>query len=105
MITQDNLVLTRAEPNGQGGVQLLYRVQNYGIAALSPAKEDVTALHWVVDVIKYKNKETLQYEVCHTTDLADKTLSFKNDKNLNEFLKKAFSYFKELDTLENMIKD
>ena len=80
----------------------MYRVHDYGIAALSPAKEDITALHWIVDVIKFKNKETLQYEICHTTELADKTITFKNDRTLNEFLRKAFEYFKKLNNLENM---
>jgi hypothetical protein len=47
----------------------------------------------------------LKYEVCHTTELAAKTLKFYNDKALNEFLGKAFKYFEELDLLENMLPE
>ena len=103
MLTEDNLVLTRIEPNGNGGTQFIYRVKGYGIAAISSPKEDISQLDWSVDVVKFQNEETLAYEICHSTDLAQKTLTFKNDKTLNEFLQKAFDYFRELDTLEGMM--
>ena len=104
MLIQENQVLTRIEPNGQGGTQFLYRVNDYGIAAVSSPQEDVSLIHWKVDVIKYQETDTLKYDLCHTTDLADKTLTFRNDKSLNEFLGKAFVYFKELQDLENMLE-
>ncbi len=104
MLIQDNQVLTRIEPNGQGGTQFLYRVNDYGIAAVSSPQEDVSQIHWEVDVIKYREASTLKYDLCHTTELADKTLTFRNDKSLNEFLGKAFVYFKELQDLENMLE-
>ena len=104
MLSQQNQVLSRIEPDGQGGTQFLYRVNDYGIAAVTSPQEDVAHIHWKVDVIKYKNNDTLQYELCHTTELADKSLTFRNDKSVNEFLKKAFDYFSELQNLENMIK-
>ena len=104
MLIQENQVLTRIEPNGQGGTQFLYRVNDYGIAAVSSPQEDVSLIHWKVDVIKYQEAGTLKYDLCHTTDLADKTLTLRNDKSLNEFLGKAFVYFKELQDLENMLE-
>lgn len=103
MITQKNLVLTRPATDGQGGLQFIYRVKDYGIAAVSPVNEDITMIQWRMDVIKFENAETLKHEICHTTDLADKTLTFRNDPSMNEFLEKAFVYFEELHTLENMM--
>lgn len=103
MLTDENLALTRAEPSGNGGTQFLYRIKNYGIAAVSYPNEDITLLNWSVDVVKFKNEETLTYDICHSTDLAKKTLTFRNDKSLNEFLQKAFGYFKELNSLEGMM--
>ena len=105
MLNQQNQVLSRIEPNGEGGTQFLYRVNQYGIAAVSSPQEDVSHIHWKVDIIKYCNSNTLQYDLCHTTQLADKTLTFRNDKSLNEFLGKAFVYFTELQSLENMLGD
>ena len=104
MLIQENQVLTRIEPNGQGGTQFLYRVNDYGIMAVSSPQEDVSLIHWQVDVIKYREADTLKYDLCHTTELADKTLKFYNDKSLNEFLDKAFVYFKELQDLEKMLE-
>ena len=104
MLIQENQVLIRIEPNGQGGTQFLYRVDDYGIAAVTSPQEDVALIHWKVDVIKYRESDILKYDLCHTTDLADKTLTFRNDKSLNEFLGKAFVYFKELQDLENMLE-
>ncbi len=104
MLIQENQVLTRIEPNGEGGTQFLYRVNDYGITAVSSPQEDVSLIHWKVDVIKYREAGTLKYDLCHTTDLADKTLILRNDKSLNEFLGKAFVYFKELQDLENMLE-
>ncbi len=103
MLTQENQVLARIEPNGRGGTQFLYRVNDYGIAAVTSPQEDVSQIHWRVDVVKYHDNETLQYDLCHTTELADKTLTFRNDKSVNEFLEKAFNYFTELKNLENML--
>ncbi len=104
MLTQENQVLTRIEPNGEGGIQFLYRVNDYGVAAVTSPQEDVALIHWKVDVIKYQNKNTLQYDLCHTTELASKTLTLRNDKLVNEFLEKAFVYFAELQNLENMLE-
>jgi hypothetical protein len=104
MLTQENQVLTRIEPNGLGGTQFLYRINNYGIAAVTSPQEDVSQIHWKADVIKYRDDLTLQYDICHTTELADKTLTFRNDKTLNEFLGKAFDYFAELQNLEKMLE-
>ena len=61
-------------------------------------------IQWQVDVIKYLDDKTLKFEICHTTDLADKTLTFRNDRAINEFIEKAFVYFEELNTLEKMIE-
>lgn len=96
MLIQDHLLLTRAEPSGNGGLQFLYRIGNYGIACVSRPKEDVTQINWEADVIKFKNEATVQYDLCHTTALANKTLTFRNDKTMNEFLTRAFEHFKEL---------
>ncbi|MFQ5482537.1 MAG: hypothetical protein ACE5ER_07245 [Nitrospinaceae bacterium] len=104
MLIQENLVLTRAEPNGNGGLQFLYRVRQYGVACCSAPKEDVTMINWEADVIKFKNQETLQFDVCHNTKLADHTLTFRNDKGMNDFLQKAFLYFEELNQLEKMME-
>jgi hypothetical protein len=104
MLTQEYQVLTRIEPNGQGGTQFLYRVSGYGVAAVTSPQENVAHIHWQVEVIKYKNIGTLQYDLCHTTELASKSLTFRNDKSVNEFLGKAFVYFTELQNLENMLE-
>ena len=104
MLTEQNQVLSRIEPNGQGGIQFLYRVNQYGIAAVANPQENVAHIHWAVDVIKYHDDKTLQYDLCHTTELANKTLTFRNDKSLNEFLGKAFDYFTELQDLEKMLE-
>lgn len=104
MLTKKNQVLARAEPSGNGGTQFVYRVDNYGITALSRPEEDVMMVHWKVDVIKFKSNSTLEHDLCHDTELADKTLVFRNDKTLNEFLGKAFDYLKELQNLENMLE-
>jgi len=103
MLIQDNLFLTRSNPSGLGGTQFLYRVKDYGLSALSGPQEEISMIHWEVEVIKFKNSETAEYEVCHSTELADKTLKFYTDKSLNEFLEKAFQYFEELDSLEKML--
>ncbi len=103
MLTQDNLILTRQEPAGQGGTQLIYRLNEYGLAALTRAQEEISMIHWEVDVIKFKDEGTLEFEICHTTELANKTLKFYNDKSLNEFLEKAFQCFRELSSLEKML--
>ncbi len=104
MLTEQNQVLSRTEPDGQGGTQFLYRVNDYGIAALTRPEEDVSMIHWKVDVIKFRDGHTLKYDICHATELADKTLTFRNDKSLNEFLEKAFGYFAELNDLEKMLE-
>ena len=103
MLIQDNLFLSRADPSGQGGTQLLYRVKDYGLTALTSAQEEISMIHWEVEVIKFTTPETAEFEICHSTELADKTLKFYNDKSLNEFLQKAFKYFEVLDSLEKML--
>ena len=104
MPTENNLALTRAESNGQGGQQFLYKINDYGLSAISPPMENITKIRWEVEVIKYKDRKTLDYEICHTTELADKTLVFNNDKSLDEFLLKAFDYLKEISLLEGMME-
>ena len=97
MLTQEHLVLTRAEPYGNGGLQFLYRIGFYGVACVSRPKEDVSLINWEADIIKFKNQNTLQYDVCYTTPLADKTLTFRNDQSMNAFLEKAFEHFQTLE--------
>lgn len=96
MLNQDNLILTRTEPSGHGGLQFLYRVGQYGVACVSRPQENVSHINWEVDVIKFKDEETIQFDLCHTTTLANKTLRLKNDKAMNEFLEKAFDHFKQI---------
>ncbi len=103
MLTDKNLILTRAEPNGNGGVQFLYKVAGYGVSAINRPQEEISQLNWELEILKYADGESIKFEVCHNTDLADKTLVFYNDKSVNEFLEKAFSYFEELGSLENML--
>ena len=105
MLIQDNLFLTRSNPSGNGGTQFLYRVKNYGLAALSGPQEEIAMIHWEIEVIKFTSPDTADYEVCHSTELADKTLKFYSDKSLNEFLQKAFQYFEELNSLEKMLPE
>ena len=105
MLIQDNLFLTRSNPSGNGGTQFLYRVKDYGLATLSGPQEEIAMIHWEVEVIKFTNPDTADYEVCHSTELADKTLKFYSDKSLNEFLHKAFQYFEELNSLEKMLPE
>ncbi|MBC8288245.1 MAG: hypothetical protein H8E42_12290 [Nitrospinae bacterium] len=103
MLIQDNIYLTRSNPSGQGGTQILYRLQDYGLTALSGPQEEIALIHWEVEVIRFTNLETADFETCHTTELADKTLKFYTDKSLNEFLQRAFQYFEELNSLEKML--
>ena len=105
MLIQDNLFLTRSNPSGNGGTQFLYRVKNYGLATLSGPQEEIAMIHWEVEVIKFTKPETADFEVCHSTELADKTLKFYSDKSLNEFILKAFQYFEELSFLEKMLPE
>ena len=105
MLIQDNLFLTRSNPSGNGGTQFLFRVKEYGLAALSGPQEEIAMIHWEVEVIKFTNPDTADYEVCHSTELADKALKFYSDKSLNEFLQKAFQYFEELNSLEKMLPE
>ena len=105
MLIQDNLFLTRSNPSGNGGTQFLYRVKDYGLAALSGPQEEIAMIHWEIEVIKFTSPDTADYEVCHTTELADKTLKFYSDKSLNEFLQKAFQYFEELNSLDKMLPE
>ena len=53
--------------------------------------------------LKFKDEKSTNFEICHNTELADKTLKFYTDKSLNEFIGKAFQYFEELDSLEKML--
>ena len=105
MLIQDNLFLTRSNPSGNGGTQFLYRVKNYGLAALSGPQEEISMIHWEVEVIKFTSPDTADYEICHSTELADKPLKFYSDKSLNEFLQKSFQYFEELSSLEKMLPE
>ena len=103
MLTQENLLLQRMAPDGNGGVQFLFKVNHYGVSAITRPQEDISLIHWEVDVIKYSGDEAVKFEPCHSTKLAEKSLRFNNDKSLNEFLATAFEYFNELGELENMV--
>jgi hypothetical protein len=103
MLIQDNLLLTRNNPSGQGGTQFIYRVNDYGLSALSSPQEEISSIHWEVEIIKYTSAKTVNFEICHSTELANKTLKFYTDKSLNEFIQKAFQYFEELNSLEKML--
>jgi hypothetical protein len=105
MITQDNLLLSRTEPDGQGGTQFIYRIESYGVSATTRPQEELSRIHWEVEVIKFKTGDTVIFDICHTTKLADKTLKLYNDSALNEFLDQAFTYLKELNSLENMLPE
>ena len=103
MLIQENLHLSRSAPDGKGGQQLLYKVNQYGISAITRPQEELSQIHWDVEVIKYQETAAIKFDICHDTELAGKALIFHNDSSLNEFLEKAFSYFKELGMLEGMV--
>lgn len=105
MLIQENLILSRTEPDGNGGMQFLYKIHQYGVCATNRPQEDVSHIHWDVDIIKYHTGDAIKFDSCHSTELADKSLKFYSDKALNEFLEKAFVYFKELEVLENMLPE
>ena len=105
MLTQKNLHLSRSAADGEGGHQFLYKVNQYGISAISRPQEELSQIHWDVEVIKYLETDAIKYEPCHNTELTDKALIFHNDSALNEFLEKAFDYFSELGVLEDMAKN
>ena len=102
MLIQKNLYLSRSAADGQGGQEFLYKVNQYGISAKSRPQEELSQIHWEVEVIKYQETAAIKFEICHDTELAEKALIFHNDSSLNEFLEKAFNYFKELGILESM---
>ena len=102
MLVQETLYLSRSAADGQGGQEFLYKVNQYGISAKSRPQEELSLIHWEVEVIKYQETAAIKFEICHDTELAKKTLIFHNDSSLNEFLEKAFNYFKELGILESM---
>ncbi len=104
MLIQENLHLSRSSSDGQGGHEFLYKLNQYGVSAKSRPQEELSQIHWEVEVIKYQETAAVKFEVCHDTELANKTLIFHNDSSLNEFLENAFKYFKELGVLENMAK-
>ncbi len=104
MLIQKNLYLSRGAADGQGGQEFLYKVNQYGISAKSRPQEELSQIHWEVEVIKYQETAAVKFEICHDTELAKKTLIFHNDSSLNEFLENAFKYFKELGVLENIAK-
>jgi hypothetical protein len=103
MLIQENLLLQRMVPDGDGGTQFLFQVNQYGVSAITRPQEDISLIHWEVDIIKYVDAKAVKFETCHSTKLAEKTLRFNNDKSLNEFLETAFDYFNELGMLENMV--
>jgi len=102
MLVQENLYLSRSAADGQGGQEFLYKVNQYGISAKSRPQEELSQIHWEVEVIKYQETAAVKFVICHDTELAKKTLIFHNDSSLNEFLEKACNYFKELGILESM---
>ena len=102
MLNQKNLHLSRNNPDGEGGYQFLYKVNQYGISAISRPQEELSQIHWDVEVIKYQDTAAIKFDICHSTELAEKALIFHNDSSLNEFLEKAFDYFNELSVLEGM---
>ena len=104
MLIQENLHLSRSAPDGEGGQQFLYKVNQYGISAISRPQEEISLIRWDVEVIRYHETEAVEFDVCHSTELAEKSLIFHNDSSLNEFLEKAFKYFKELGILESMVQ-
>ena len=104
MLIQKNLYLSRSAADGQGGQEFLYKVNQYGISAKSRPQEELSQIHWEVEVIKYQETAAIKFEICHDTELAEKALIFHNDSSLNEFLEKAFNYFKELGILEGMVE-
>ena len=104
MLVQENLYLSRSAADGHGGQEFLYKVNQYGISAKSRPQEELSQIHWEVEVIKYQETAAVKFEICHDTELAKKTLIFHNDSSLNEFLENAFIYFKELGVLESMDK-
>ena len=104
MLIQENLHLSRSASDGQGGQEFLYKVNQYGICAISRPQEELSQIHWDVQVIKYQESNAVKFDICHDTELAKKALIFHNDSSLNEFLEKAFNYFKELGILEAMSK-
>ena len=104
MLIQENLHLSRSAPDGEGGQQFLYKVDQYGISAISRPQEEISQIHWDVEVIRYHETQAVEFDVCHSTELAEKSLIFHNDSSLNEFLEKAFGYFKELGILEGMVQ-
>ena len=105
MLTQENLHLSRSSPDGEGGQQFLYKVNHYGISAISRPQEELSQIHWEVNIIKYHETTAIQFDICNDTELANKTLIFHNDTSLNEFLEKAFNYFKELGVLEGIAEE
>ena len=105
MLTQENICLTRSAPDGGGGQEFLYKVNQYGVSAISRPQEEISQIRWDVDIIKYHETEAVEFDICHSTELAEKSLIFHNDSSLNEFLEKAFSYFKELGVLESMVQE
>ena len=105
MLIQENLYLSRSAADGQGGQEFLYKVNQYGISAKSRPQEELSQIHWEVEVIKYQDTAAIKFDICHSTELAEKALVFHNDSSLNEFLEKAFKYFNELGILEGMAKE
>ena len=105
MLNQENLCLTRSAPDGEGGQEFLYKVNQYGVSAISRPQEEISQIRWDVDIIKYHETEAVEFDICHSTELAEKSLIFHNDSSLNEFLEKAFGYFKELGVLERMVQE
>jgi len=54
MLVQKNLYLSRSAADGHGGQEFLYKVNQYGISAKSRPQEELSQIHWEVEVIKYQ---------------------------------------------------
>ena len=81
-----------------GGVQRIYRVGNYGLSVVNGTSLHSYAFAWEIAVIKFKSKNSEDcFSLDYSTLLTNDVEVFSSDEETNEFLKKAFIYFRKIE--------
>lgn len=78
------------------GEQRIYRVGNYGLSCVNAQELHIFDFAWEIAVIKFHGPTVEDFKLNYDTPLTDDVEVFDSDVETNEFIKKAFEYFKEV---------
>ncbi len=92
MITNKNLIEERTR---LGGIQRIYRVGDYGLSVVNSPILHSYRFAWETAVLKFNGEGINDFKLDYSTPLTNDIEVFFTDKETNEFLKKAFIYFKK----------